>query len=250
MPIPWIGAAAGDQFFTTVSDEGEGGIFPLSFRGQAVVGQQNAVRHGHIAISYTVGAKIFDAVGSLGGLFVLAIEVSLSAEEAVVHLSCGVVHEETFADHDLLVDTVGPPLAELIGLQPGHAHNGVIAISGVTQVVVDIRLIVSTRVTPHEGVGLCPVHDFWETIAVDAVQPKQVFQPIEIGDLHLVHVEGADGDTAWDVVPSTGQVIFDLTHGKRTSLDKNKARAGLLSNVWELLESTIFRVIVRPARGA
>ena len=249
MSIPGVGSAARDQFLTAVADQGQGGVFPLGLGRQAVVGQQNAVRHGDVAVADAVGTEVLDAVGGLGGLLVLAVEVGFRAEEAVVHLTCRVVDEESFAHHDLLIHTVRPPLAEVVGLQPGHAHDRVVAVGRVAQVVVDVGLVVGPRITPHEGVGLGPLYDFGEALAVDALQPEQVLKPVEVGHLGLVHVEGADGHTARDVVPGSGQVIFDLAHGERTALDEHEAGAGLLSDVGEFLESAVLGVVVGPAGG-
>ena len=248
--VPRVGPAARDELLTTVSDEGQGGVLPLGLGGQAVVRKQDAVGHGHVAVAGAVGAEVLDAVGGLGGLLILSVEVGFRAEVAVVHLSGRVVDEEAFAHHDLLVYAVGPPLAEVVGLQPGDTDDRVVAVGRVAQVVVHVRLVVGPGITPHEGVGLGPVHDFREAVAIDAAQPEEVFEPVEVGHLHLVHVERADGHPAGDVVPGAGQVVLDLAHGERAAFDEHEAGAGFLSDVGEALESTVLRVVVGPTGRA
>ena len=55
---------------------------------------------------------------------------------------------------------------------------------------------------------------------------------------------------AWNVVPCASEVVFDLSHRKGSTFHEDKAWTGFLSDVGQLLEPAVFRVIVCPTGGA
>ena len=186
--VPRVGPAIRNQFSIAVPNQSQSSELPFCLSGQAVRRLEQAVREANISRAGRTGSEIGQTFrNSLGG--VLSREVCFCRKELLVQLRFGAVGDETLPNKQLLIDTVSSPLAEIIRLVPRNTHHWIVLVSRVTQVVIDVRFIVSQLLTPHQGVGQRALHHLAVRIAVDAVQPVEVFQPERIRDLGFIHVE-------------------------------------------------------------
>ena len=176
-------------------------------------------------------------------------QVGIRVEVVFVDL-VRVVFEQTFTDQDHLVHTIAAPGAIIIRLQPVHPHDRIVAVGGVTQVVLHVRFIEGQFAAPYQRIWQGFLVDLGVVSGENPIQPVEVFQPIEIGHFHFIHIEGRNGDGARDHVPFVAQVVRDTAHGELTTLHEDQAWTVLLFDEFGLLEAAVLGVVVVPASGA
>src|SRR3712207_5510225 len=97
--------------------------------------------------------------------------------------------EKTLTDEYELVHAVGPPCAEVVCLEPVNANHRVIPVSGVAQVVFNIRLVVGELFTPNEGIWKRLIIDVGEGRSEYAGRPVKVLYVTEVAYFGLVHIK-------------------------------------------------------------
>ena len=248
MPVPRVGLAFGHQFAKRVANQAQCGEFPFGFCGQTVFRKEHPVFNARVT-EFAVGAVARQTLAHpLPD--VLAVQVTLRGEVFLVDLRRGVVGQQPFTNQNALVHAVGTPLAKGVGLQPTHAHHGVVAVRGVTQVVLHQRFVVSQLVAPCGRVRQGPLHNFGVRRAVNAFQPVDVFQPKVVRHLGFVQVKRRDAHPARDVVPRVIQVVVDLAHRERAAFNEHEARPRFLLEVRRTFESAVVGHVVGPTCGA
>ena len=119
-----------------------------------------------------------------------------------------------------------------------------------TQVVIYVRFVKCQFFSPDQCVWKGTTNDFRIAATINALQPREVLQPIIVGDFGFIHVKGWDCDAPRNVVPIVGQVIFDLAHREGSSFNKDQSRGRFLLKERLPFKSSVSRIVVGPSCGA
>ena len=229
-----------------VADGGISGILPFRLCWQAILRQQDTVFHLHVAVlaagDVTETFLSLSLVGFVGQVSV-GVEIAFCGR-GLGELDIAAIHQ------NLLIDTVGTPSSVVGGLQPVDTHHGIVTESRVAEIVFHLRFIVSQAVAPHSLVGDGVVIDHFQVLRDEnALQPIEVLEVVDVGDLALIHVERGDRDAARGVVPVLHHVLFHLAHHEGTAFDEDEAGTGGLLLEGSHLETAVLGIVVIPARG-
>ena len=185
--VPWIDTTVCDQLVfrrSLITEQAEGSILPFGFRREAVSGQQDTVFEAYTALATGFNVGELFAVGRL----VLTHEVSLGIEAVFVFLVGSRLNDAAFYENHL-VDTVGTPLGVVVGLVPVNTYNRVLIEVRRTEVQLYHRVVVGEFFPPYECIGEGASPYFRISLAVNAIQPVEIFLVINVTHLGFIHVE-------------------------------------------------------------
>ena len=246
MGVPGVDASVGHEFFVGVADEAESGEFPLCFCWEFVVGEEDAVVLAHASVLAFVCEVLYWLFAVGDGI--LSVEVGFGVEVVFFGLLTDIEFDYATFVEDILVDAVGAPLAVFLSLLPADAYDRVVGVGGVSEIVLDVGLVVGEWAAPYEGVGECVAVDvavFFE----HEVYPVEPLTVVGVADLAFVHVEGGDCGSAWSGVVVAHDVLVDAAHDESAALDEYEARASFLLVAGGIFEAAVGGVVVGPSCG-
>ena len=98
--------------------------------------------------------------------------------------------QDALIDQNALVHAVCTPGAIFCSLKPADPNNGVKVIGRVTEIVLDIYLVVAHLVSPNQCVGQSLFIDLWVVADVEyPSQPVEILSVVHVGHLKFVHVK-------------------------------------------------------------
>ena len=147
-----------------------------------------------------------------------------------------------------LVDTVGTPLAVIHSLLPGHTYDRIERECRVLEIVVLIWVVVRQILTPYGVIRTSLIHQLRSYCTEYKLHPVEVFVPVQVRDLVLVHVEVAGRHRTGLVVTRSGQKLILLSYRKRTSLDLHHSYRICISHTLLGLKISSLRIEIAPSR--
>jgi hypothetical protein len=81
----------------------------------------------------------------------------------------------------------------------------------------------------------------------NTVQPVEVFNIVDIGNLSLVHIKTGDGHPAGNIVPFIHGIIAHATHGEGATFDEFQSGSGNRFLIRYYFKTAVFRVVVFPS---